>query len=77
MRLTGILRQSLTASITEKRQVLLQNSHWSDREPGHKNSKLKLNTNFLNHSVLNVFLKMETMQKLNNFSDPSTTYKKS
>ena len=27
--------------------------------------KLKLNTNFLNHSVLNVFLKMETMQKVN------------
>ena len=39
------------------------------------NSSQVTNKNFLNHSSLNVFLKMETMQKVNNFSEPSTTYK--
>ena len=37
--------------------------------------KLKINTCFLNHSILNVSLKIATIQKINIFSDPSTTYK--
>ena len=38
------------------------------------NVSLKI-ASFLSHAILNVSLKMATMQKVNIFSDPSTTYK--